>query len=280
MDLERSLGSSSWLPFTFRGGAACARAPLFRVVTVALVMAALTASASIWIVTVTWAPVVERAIHALPEQGQIRNGRIEWTGDASRILADSRVATVVVDLGNAARVSDSGDVLIRLHRESLTVCSWFGCVTARYPTGWIIALNRADLEPWWGAWRLVLGAGLGMAVAVGLLAAEFALAFLLAGPARLAALWSGRETGLWGCWKLVMAACQPGTVVLLLGLLAYGLAGLGVASLAAAVVAQLLVVLIYLPAAITRLPRVDPGTTRPENPFAAGPPPGAPPPGA
>src|SRR2546429_4821245 len=67
----------AWQPLTPRGVASFAGASLARLLLVELIIASLIASAVAWFLAENWFPTVRHAIHQLPDQGTIRNQRLD-----------------------------------------------------------------------------------------------------------------------------------------------------------------------------------------------------------
>ena len=70
----------AWQPLTARGVAAFARASLGRLLLVQLIVALLAAGTVVWFLQGCWFPTIGEAIRALPAQGELRAGKLDWKG--------------------------------------------------------------------------------------------------------------------------------------------------------------------------------------------------------
>src|SRR6267143_3278964 len=80
----------AWQPITPRVVAAFAGASLGRLLLVELIVALLVAGAVLWFLAAAWFPTVRQAIHQLPEQGTIRNQRLDSPLTFAETLAERR----------------------------------------------------------------------------------------------------------------------------------------------------------------------------------------------
>jgi hypothetical protein len=216
----------AWQPFTPRGAAAFAEAPLGRLMLVQMVVAAFAAATVVWFVQANWFPVAREALGRLPAGAAIRGGRLVWTTNTPVRLAESRLLALTVDAQNKGSLGRTADLEVRLHDTHLDLASWLGHVELDYPHGWTVFLSPAEVIPWWGAWAGPLLGGLAAAVALGLMASWLVLATLYC-PVTLAfTFFADRRAGLGGSWKVSGAALMPGAVLLMLGLFCYGWLGM------------------------------------------------------
>ena len=81
----------AWLPLTPPGVAAFADAPLGRLLFVQLIFALLAASAVVWFLRTAWFPALDAAIHQLPVQGEIRDGRYSIPAETGAAVGWKRV---------------------------------------------------------------------------------------------------------------------------------------------------------------------------------------------
>ena len=143
----------AWEPLTPRGVAAFARARFSRLLLVQFVIASLAAAAAVWFLSEGCFPTVRAAIRNLPAAGEIRAGRLDWSGHPPQILAEGRFLAFIVDPNHSGQIHSPADVQIEFGRESVRIISLLGYTEQDYPRDWIIAFNRTDLEPLWGAWE-------------------------------------------------------------------------------------------------------------------------------
>jgi hypothetical protein len=216
----------AWQPLTPRGVAAFAGAPLGRLLLVQLIVALLAAGVVAWCLYRAWFPVISHAIQALPAQGEIRSGRLDWSGASPTTLAEGRFLGIVVDLNHAGEARLPAHVQVEFGRDGFKVYSLFGYLERAYPGNRAVAFNRSELVPWWGAWAppiLAMAAG---GVVVWLMVTWACLATCYTIPVWLIGFFGNRSCSLGGSWRLAGAALMPGALIMCVGILFYGLGAL------------------------------------------------------
>ena len=73
-----------------------------------------------------------------------------------QLLAEGRLLALDVDLDHSGQIGSTADVQIEFGRETVRVFSLFGYRDWDYPGNYVIAFNRNELEPRWGAWAAEL----------------------------------------------------------------------------------------------------------------------------
>lgn len=268
----------AWQPFTFGGVAAFAGASGRRAFALALTGATVCGLLIVAGFRFGWLPVLDAAADELPEQGRIRAGRIEWSAPTPQVLAQSPHLQIVVNALGDARFGDDSDLRVELRGDDCLVCGWLGCWSWPYPKGWIIALNRSEVLPAWGAWRPFVFWGVFAGGTAWVFLSWLALSILGAAPLRLLGFYLDRELSLGAAGRLLLAAWVPGGLLFALALFFYGLGQLHPAVVAAIGLTHVLVGVVYALGALPRLPRVQtPGAPPPGNPFQAVAPAGRPP---
>jgi len=245
---------AAWQPITFDGVAAFAGAPASRLLLVAALVALLTGAAVTRALYVTWVPAISAAIDNLPARGEIRDGQLAWPAGAPLNLADTSFLAIVVRTSATGPGGQSADVQFELGQTNLTVSSLFGVVGMPFPRHYVIALNRTELAPLWGAWRPHLVAAVLAGTAVALLLVWAALGMLLAPLVRGYASLLQRDVRFGGCARLAMAAFLPGALVLAVAVTAYGMGRLSAAELLLLAALHVLMALGYLLIAPFQLP--------------------------
>lgn len=271
MEGMETLPRTAWEPITPRGVATFARASVGRLWIVQSVVAVLVAGAIVWLLFDGGCSTVEKAIRNLPVTGEIRSGRLNWPEEPPRLLAEGRFLAFSVDLERAGDIRSPAHLQVEFGRDGLLFRSLFGYYDVRYPAGWVLAMNRTELQAWWGAWMpwLLLVAALG--VIAGLMLMWMVLATLYAGPVWLMAFYANRNLDLMGSWKLCGAAMLPGAVLMAGAILFYDLAVLDLVMLMVVMGGHWLVGWVYLPVSLWFLP-TDPETAaHRKNPFAPSP---------
>ena len=266
----------AWLPLTPPGVAAFAGASLGRLLLVQFFFALLAASAVVWFLQTAWFPVVDAAIHRLPPQGEIRDGKMNWPAASPEPLAEEKFLAFSVDLEHAGQLRSPAQVQVEFGRDNVYLFSLLGYQRLNYPRDWIIAFNRTELEPKWGAWRppilwLTFGA-----VVAGLMTSWTLLATLYFLPARLTGFFANRNLDFCASWKLAGAALLPGALLLTAAVFLYGSGAFDLVQLAAAFAAHLAIGWIYLFAAPLCAPKLEAGGLAKGNPFVPPPQPGEP----
>ncbi len=256
----------AWQPLTPRGVAAFAGASLGRLLLVQFVVAILVALTVVWFVRGAWFPSVSEAVRRLPPEGVIASGRLEWRGDSPMSLAEGRYLALTVDLNHEGKARSPAHVLVEFGRDDFRISSLFGYVVCAYPKGRVLAFNREDLVPRWGAWAPPV-----LAVTVGLVITAIILTWALLAtiyclPAWLVALYADRELDLRASWRLAGAALMPGALLLTATILFYGLGVLDVVHLVVAGALHLLLGWIYVVVSPFYLPR-DAAAQPRANPF-------------
>jgi hypothetical protein len=211
---------------------------------------------------------VREAIGRLPEQGEIREGKLDWPGDSPQLLAEGRFLAFAVDLNHGGQVRSPAHVQIEFGRDSFYVLSLLGYRECAYPKERTIAFNRAESGSWWGAWAppiLWMTAG---AVVVGLMASWTLLATIYFLPVWLMGYFANRDLNLRGSWKLAGAALMPGALLITATILFYGWGALDLVQLAAAGGAHLIIGWIYLFGSALFAPKLASTTADKGNPFA------------
>jgi hypothetical protein len=260
----------AWEPLTPHGVAAFARAPLSRLLLVQFVIAALAATAVIWLLYDGCFPTVRAAIRNLPAAGAIRSGRLDWPGDAPQLLAEGRLLAFTVDAGHSDQVRSPADVEIEFGRQSIRVFSGFGFGYAEwnYPAEWTVAFNRTDLEPLWGAWEPEWLAITLLTGVAGLMLLWALLATVYFLPVRLIGFLANRALDYRGSWKLSGAALLPGALLLTVGIMLYDFGALNLIQFGFLFAVHVVAGWIYLLVGPLFLPRAEPAAPG-GNPFSS-----------
>lgn len=257
----------AWEPVTPQGVAAFASARLRRLLLVQFVVAVVVAAVVVWFLRISWIPTINRAVSQLPATGEIRHGRLNWSADTPATLAASRLLSFSVDLEHSGTVRSLAHVQLEFGRTNLMVNSLLGYLELPYPQGWIIAFNRTELEPSWGAWRPPVLAFVAVGVAVGLFMSWFLLATIYAGPIWLIGFFTNRELTLAGSWKLCAAAVLPGALFMAVAISFYALEALDLVQMGFAWAGHLVLGWAYLAFGLGFLPRVTAELSAAKNPF-------------
>ncbi len=258
-----------WEPLTMGGVAGFGGASLGRLLLVQAVVAMMVAASVVWFLQRAWFPTIGEAIRRLPIEGEIRSGRLDWREQTAVRLGEGRFLGLTVDLEHSGAARMPAHVQVEFGRSDVRIISLFGYVGLGYPKGWVVAFNREELEPRWGAWAPAILAITAVLVVSGLMAIWGLLATLYSVPAWLVGFYADREVSLGGSWRLAGAALMPGALFMSGAILLYGLGVLDVVHLVVAGGAHLVIGWIYVVVSPFYLPRQGGGEVA-RNPFAGG----------
>jgi hypothetical protein len=275
MNVSAFIYKTAWLPLTPRGVAAFATAKTRRLLLVQFVFAVLACSVVGWFLDSQVAPTLRSAIESLPDKSQISSGVLAWPTNAPQpaLLAEGRVLSVAVDLDQTGAATSSSDLRLQLGRSDWQVASFFGVLhvpgllDTSYPLEYTVALNRADLLPWWGAREPYLLGIVIVVTGVCLFLSWWVLAVLYAPFVWLGAFYGNRVITLAGCWRLAGAALMPGAVFMVTAIALYGLGAFDLMRLALAWGMHLVTGWFYLVVSTAALPRLPSVSAPGENPF-------------
>jgi hypothetical protein len=257
--------SFAWEPLTPRGVAAFARASFERLLVVQGIFALLGAAAVVWLLSDGIYPVIDDAIDQLPAMGEIHGGRLDWRADSPVMLAEGKLLAISVDLEHGGGLRSPADFQFEFGRDSLRIFSLFGEGFVDYPSGWILAANKHDARPAWGAWSPDILALAAIITFTGLLLVWAALATVYCLPVWLVCFFANRDLNLAACWRLASAALLPGAMLMSLALVGYELGGFDLVQLCYAFGMHLIIGWLYLFVSPMFLNRALP--KEPKNPF-------------
>ncbi len=269
MDDKPITPAHAWQPFTPRGIAAFAHATLTRVLLVQGAGALLVAAVAVWLLASQCFPVVEEAIREIPAGTVIRGGTLQSSNSAPNLLAGNRALEFIINPRDIDGAGGTADLSVVLTSHAVQVCGLLGCAELPYARGYLISLNRNDLEPWWGAWRKAVAAVFAAVVILQLLLPWWFLGLLAAPLVRLIAFYADREVSLGASWRLANAAFMPGALIVAMGLVLYGLGAIDVVRLTLLYVLHFVCGFVFLCTSPFFLPHV-PGANAVKNPFNTG----------
>lgn len=223
MKLANAGSRQAWQPLTPPGVAAFATASLGRLTLVLIIFAALAGLSTTTFLKSAWFPTISEATRNLPEVGNIRGGRLAWTGDSPALLANSSWLAVSVDLHRHQTYRPLCDLQVEFSDDSIRFLSLAGYMDTTYPKGWIIVFNQSELGAWWNAWEPFLAVGVGILTACGLLISWAVLAALYAIPAGAVCRFVDHGISFGAVWKVCCVAQMPGCLLMSFALLLYSL---------------------------------------------------------
>ena len=237
---------TAWEPITPRGVAAFAHARLRRLLLVQLIVALIVGAGGAWLLHNGFFPVVTSAIEQLPAQSEVRRGKLEWNGNSPQLLADGNFLSFALDLEHSGEVRSLAHFQVEFGRTNLLAHSLLGYSSIDYPDNWIIAFNRPELLPRWGAWRPIFLALAVLGTVVYLMASWCVLATLYCAPVWLLGFFSNRDLTLQNSWRLAGAALMPGAFAMLVAIFFYGIGMLDLVQMGFVLVVHILIGWIYL----------------------------------
>ena len=267
MTASDEINRRAWQPFTPRGVAQFAHAPLRRLLVMQLIFALLAAATVGWFLDRAWFSTIRAAVRQLPPTGEIKSRRLDWPAGSPQVLATGPFLALVVDLSHSGQSRPPADVVVEFGRDNIRVFSLLGYLEFAYPDGWIIAFNQHELRPWWGAWEpplLWMTAGASL---VAIMLNWAVLAAVYSGLLWLVGFIANRELNLWSNWKLSGAALMPGALLMTLGIILYGLGVLGLVRFLVVAGVHFVVGWAYAIAGVLVTPRTQAATFAKGNPF-------------
>ena len=257
----------AWLPLTPRGVAAFSTAPTGRILLVQALVAVLASATVVWSLHLAWFPAVESAIGNLPDAGDIRVGLLDWRGPETATLAETHFLAFTVNLTGRDQPRTTSHLQVELRARTFKVDSLFGTNERIYPGRSITPLNRPELQPWWGAWRLPVTALIAIGVFLLLFLSWFLLATVYCLPARLAGFCANRDLTLAGSWKLCGASLMPGSLFLCAGIWAYAAGTFDLMKLTLVFAMHFVLPWLFIAAGIWALGRDEKARGTGSNPF-------------
>ncbi len=249
------------------GVAAFARATPSRLLVVETVCASLAAGALVCLLATAWFPVVREAIRKLPDQGVIRNGELTAPRLAPAILAENTLFAISVNPESRRRSTSVADVRVEFGKRECRIDGLLGALVFRYPRTWTFEFNRHDLEPWWGAWELMILGLAALLTVVSLLLLWALLGALYCWVPRALAFFADRQLSWAGSWRLASAALLPGALLMTLALLLYSLGLLDLVRFGIVAALHLVVGWVYLVLGALALAKAPVAEATAENPF-------------
>ncbi|HVU27830.1 MAG TPA: hypothetical protein VHG71_08865 [Verrucomicrobiae bacterium] len=256
----------AWEPLTPRGVAAFAHAKFSRLLFVQLIFALLAAAVVVWFLYDGCFPIMQTAIHNLPDDGKISSGKLDWRGDSPQLLAEGRFLAFDVDLNHSAQIrSTVADFQIEFGKETIRVFSLLGYADFQYPEN-SLSFNRPELEAFFGAWQAEILIAAATAVIIGLFFSWAALATIYFLPVWIWGFFINRNLNPIASWKLSGAALMPGALLLTTAIFAYTYGFIGLIPLAFVFGAHLILSWIYLPLSCAFAPQIS-ELKQKRNPF-------------
>ena len=264
--MDASAPRVAWEPITPRGVAAFAHARLGRLLLVQFVVALIVGSGLAWLLHACFFPTVSLAVEQLPPRGEIRRGSLEWNSNSPQTLANGSFLTIAIDLEHSGELRSLAHFQFEFGRTNLLAHSLLGYTSINYPDNWIIAFNRPELVPRWGAWRPVFLAAAVLGTVAYLMASWCILATLYCAPIWLLGYFANRDLTMKGSWRLAGAALMPGAFAMLVAIFFFGIGMLDLVHMGFALGVHFLIGWIYLAISVFCVPLIGEANL-PRNPF-------------
>jgi hypothetical protein len=258
---------AAWQPFTFGGVAAFARAGVSRLLLAELVTAAIVGAGVVAFLQHAWVPVISQAIEKMPETAAITNG--EFIGFDQTLITETKFLAIAISPESTDQIGQSADIQIQFRPTDFRVGTSFRPNWGwefDYGPGTGLALGRSVLEPWWGAWRPVLLAGIGIGVVVIMFGIWALVAVIYTVPAKLTALFADRELSWFGAWRLASASMLAGAFLVVAGIYLYSAQVVDLVGLVFIWAAHVVMGWVHLFGGVWASPRLSPKSVK-QNPF-------------
>jgi hypothetical protein len=246
--------------------AAFAHARLGRLVLVQFIVALIVGSGVAWLLHSCFFPIVTSAIEQLPAKSEIRARTLEWDGNSPQSLGNGRFVSIAVDLDHSGQMRSLAHFQFEFGRTNLLAHSLLGYSAIDYPKGWVIAFNRPELAPRWGAWRPVFLAAAVFGTVIYLMLSWWFLVALYFGPIWLLGFFANRDLTPKGSLKLCGAALLPGALSMLGVIFFYGLGVLDLVHIGFALALHILIGWVYLAISTFYVRLIDEANV-PKDPF-------------
>jgi|ERR1043166_2092250 hypothetical protein len=258
---------AAWLPLTPRGVAAFASASLGRLFLVQLVAGLLVCGGIIALAGKNFSPIISDATRSLPDKAMLANGELK--GLEPGILANGTLLAIVADPERTEKFGQTADFQIEFGRTSVEISGLLGSREIDYPLETTLTLDRAKVEPWWGAWRPMIVAGFGLSFLPLLFLSWILLATIYFLPVKLCAFFADRALSSGGAWRLSGAALVPGALLMAAAIFLYGWHVIDLVRFGAIFVLHLVVGWVYLLFSPWTLPKIAAARKSSTNPFAS-----------
>lgn len=260
------------LPTSLGGVAAVSEGPGAWLLCWQLVFALTTAIVSAWAFDVAWARGIQRAITALPDQGRITAGTLEWPDSKAQILHQGPFIAIVVDPKGLRENGLATDITFSLESDRLAIRSFLGWTSIPYPQRLRLSLTRVEMTSAVAAWRIPFFITLGLTTIVFLLGSWTLLSMVYGVVVWIGGALLGRPVVYRIARRLAGASLLPGSLLLTIAIALYATRQLGIEGLLIAWPLHIILGWVYCAGGWTRLRRPDSSMdSASDNPFATTP---------
>lgn len=262
-------------PFTWGGLAALARGSVVLWLVWVLGIALIAGGAAAHFLQRAWMPAIEQGVRNLPASGALAGGRLDWPSDRITELGRTPFLALRVNPQSTLVAGEAADVEIEFAATEVSLRSLFGYWILPYPAAARVPLDRPTLEPLLATWSAYSGIAF-LLIGGGVAFLIWSLLGLVATPflRTLAAVFR-RDIGLGGCWRMAVAACLPGTILIAAALVLHADRGFRLPDFLTAGALGVVLSLLLLAGAPWTLPRrARPGSfaaPAPDSPFQPAP---------
>ncbi|MDQ6632405.1 MAG: hypothetical protein M3Y82_11740 [Verrucomicrobiota bacterium] len=256
----------AWQPLTPHGVAAFAFASWPRLYLAELFFGLLAMTSLIWFLNRNISPAISEALQQLPETAVLQNGELKNL--KSKTLASGKILSLMIDLEENIQTGQTVDLQIEFGKKQFKICGLLGCLDFNYPADQTMALGRSKSDPWWGAWRPIILAGIALAFLLFLFFYWAIFSTLCFSIPKIFAYFADRELSWPGSWRLASAAQMPGAFLFAAAIFLYGLNMIDLIHFGILLGLHFISGWIYLGAAPFFLPRISETLSAQPNPFS------------
>lgn len=241
------------IPTSFGGVAATSERPGPYLLGWQILFALGTAILAVWALELAWGRAFRHAVSALPEQGRIQDGLLEWPDANPNILFQGPFIAIVVDPQGLRENGLATDVTLSLESDRLAVRSFLGWAAVPYPPSFRLSLTRVDMTSAVAAWRAPFFLAVGTSVVVLLFASWIVLSLVYGVVVWIAAAVLGRSIPFRTARRLAGASLLPGCLLMGGAIALYATRQLGLEGVLVAWPLHVVLGWIYCAGAWTRL---------------------------
>jgi hypothetical protein len=220
-----------------------------------------------WACEVAWGRGIQRAISALPSQGRIQDGTLEWPDAKPQILHQGPFLAIVVDPPGLRENGLATDFTFSLESDRLAIRSFLGWTAVPYPSDLRLSLTRVEMASLVAAWKTPFFLALALFTIVSLFLSWTLLSIAYGVVVWIGGTALGRPVPFRTARRLAGASLLPGCLLMATAIALYATRQLGLEGLLIALPLHIVLGWVYCAGAWTRLR----GPTAPENSPSANP---------
>lgn len=222
-----------------------------------------------WAFDVVWGRGIERAISALPSQGRIQDGTLDWPETKPQILHQGPFLAMVVDPQGLRENGLATDITFSLESDRLAIRSFLGWTAIPYPADFRLSLSRVGMSSLVAAWKTPFFLALTLLTIVTLFLSWTLLSIAYGTVVWIGGSALGRPVPFRTARRLAGASLLPGCLLMSTAIALYATRQLGLEGLLIALPLHIVLGWVYCAGAWTRLRGpADAEISPSENPFA------------